>query len=117
MPSYFAGCVGGICGGGGTIRSERALTHTVRSPFFTGPLRSPLRIQNTFANECFMDELCAHAKADPVAFRLRHLQHSRTIGVLKAAAKCGELAGALFAEYRPLPGGNGQRTWHCLRRL
>ena len=86
VPSYFAGCAGGACGGGGTIRSERALTHTVRSPFFTGPLRSPLRIQNTFANECFMDELCAHAKADPVAFRLRHLHDSRTIGVLKAAA-------------------------------
>jgi nicotinate dehydrogenase subunit B len=33
-----------------------------------------------------MDELCAHAKADPVAFRLQHLQDSRTIGVLKAVA-------------------------------
>jgi CO/xanthine dehydrogenase Mo-binding subunit len=86
VPSYFAGCIGGTCAGGGTIRSERALTHTVRSPFFTGPLRSPLRIQNTFANECFMDELCARAKADPVAFRLQHLQDSRTSGVLKAAA-------------------------------
>jgi nicotinate dehydrogenase subunit B len=86
VPSYFAGCIGGSCGGGGTIRSERVLTHTVRSPFFTGPLRSPLRIQNTFANECFMDELCAHTKSDPVAFRLQHLQDSRVIGVLKAAA-------------------------------
>jgi CO/xanthine dehydrogenase Mo-binding subunit len=86
VPSYFAGCVGGSCQGDGTIRSERTLTHTVRSPFFTGPLRSPLRIQNTFANECFMDELCAHAKADPLAFRLQHLQNSRVIGVLKAAA-------------------------------
>jgi CO/xanthine dehydrogenase Mo-binding subunit len=86
VPSYFAGCIGGSCGGDGTVRSERALTHTVRSPFFTGPLRSPLRIQNTFANECFMDELCAHAKADPVGFRLQHLQNLRVIGVLKAAA-------------------------------
>src|SRR6202020_452676 len=86
VPSYFAGCIGGSCGGGGTIKSERVLTHTVRHPFFTGPLRSPLRIQNTFANECFMDELCAHARADPVAFRLQHLQNSRVIGVLKAAA-------------------------------
>jgi nicotinate dehydrogenase subunit B len=66
VPSYFAGCIEGACGGGGTIRSERALTHTVPSIFLTGPLRSPLRIQNTFANECFMDELCAHAKADAV---------------------------------------------------
>ena len=74
VPAYFAGCIDGSCDGNGTIRTERALTHTVRSPFFTGPLRSPLRIQNTFANECFMDELCAQAKADPVAFRLRHLK-------------------------------------------
>ncbi len=89
VPSYFAGCIAGKCGGGGTIQSERVLTHTVRSPFFTGPLRSPLRIQNTFATECFMDELCAHAKADPVAFRLQHLRDSRVIGVLNAAAKAG----------------------------
>ena len=87
VPSYFAGCIAGKCGGGGTIKSERVLTHTVRSPFFTGPLRSPLRIQNTFANECFMDELCAHAKADPVSFRLQHLRDSRVIGVLNAAAR------------------------------
>jgi nicotinate dehydrogenase subunit B len=87
VPSYFAGCIAGKCGGGGTIKSERVLTHTVRSPFFTGPLRSPLRIQNTFATECFMDELAAHAKADPLAFRLQHLRDSRVIGVLNAAAK------------------------------
>jgi len=87
VTSYFAGCIEGSCGGGGTIRRERALTHTVRSLFFTGPLRSPLRIQNTFANECFMDELCAQAKADPVDFRLRHLDNARVVGVIKAAAK------------------------------
>jgi nicotinate dehydrogenase subunit B len=90
VPPYFAGCVSGKCDGGGTIRSERALTHTVPSPFFTGPLRSPLRIQNTFATECFMDELCEQAKADPVEFRLRHLQNSRTIGVIKAAARASD---------------------------
>ncbi len=90
VPSYFAGCIAGTCGGDGTIRSERALTHNVRSPFFTGPLRSPLRIQNTFANECFMDELCAHTKADPVAFRLQHLQNPRVIGVLNAAARAAK---------------------------
>ncbi len=87
VPSYFAGCIAESCDGGGTIRSERVLTHTVRSPFFTGPLRSPLRIQNTFANECFMDELCAQAKADPLVFRLRHLHDARLIAVLNAAAK------------------------------
>jgi nicotinate dehydrogenase subunit B len=104
VPSYFAGCVAGGCGGDGTIRSERALTHTVRSRFFTGPLRSPLRIQNTFANECFLDELCARAKADPVAFRLQHLQNSRVIGVLKAAAN------AASWQSRPSPMPNPSRA-------
>ena len=50
-PSYVTGRVGGRCGGTGTVASERVLTHTVRSPFFTGPLRSPARLQNTFAHE------------------------------------------------------------------
>ena len=86
VPPYVAGCIAGACGGEGTIRSERVVTHTVRSPLFTGPLRSPLRIQHTFANESFMDELCARAGADPVAFRLRHLRDERIIGVLRAAA-------------------------------
>ena len=86
VPAYLAGCIDGTCGGAGTIRHERVLTHTVSSPFFTGPLRSPLRIQNTFANECFMDELCAEAKDDPLAFRLKHLTDTRLAGVLKAVA-------------------------------
>jgi nicotinate dehydrogenase subunit B len=90
VPAYMAACIQTDCTGGGTVRSERVLTHTVRSPFFTGPLRSPLRIQNTFANECFMDELSAHAGADPVAFRLRHLQPGRLSAVLEAAAKAAQ---------------------------
>ena len=87
VPSYLAGCIAGKCGGSGSIRSERVLTHSVPSPFFTGPLRSPLRLQNTFAHECFMDEISAYAKADPVAYRLRHLRDPRVIDVVKAAAK------------------------------
>jgi CO/xanthine dehydrogenase Mo-binding subunit len=86
VPSYLVGCVGGKCGGTGSIRSERVRTHAVASPFFTGPLRSPLRLQNTFAHECFMDEICASVKADPVAYRLQHLRDPRMIDVVKAAA-------------------------------
>jgi nicotinate dehydrogenase subunit B len=114
VPSYFAGCVSGNCGGGGTIRSERALTHTVRSPFFTGPLRSPLRIQNTFANECFMDELCAHANADPVTFRLQHLQDYRTIGVIKAAAKAVDWEVRTVKTSRPRTGVVSGRGIACV---
>jgi nicotinate dehydrogenase subunit B len=97
VPSYVGGCVGGKCGGTGSVRSERVLTHTVNSPFFTGPLRSPLRLQNTFAHECFMDELSAHAKADPVAYRLRHLREPRIVDVVKAAAQAAKW------ETRPSP--------------
>jgi nicotinate dehydrogenase subunit B len=86
-PSYVTGCVGATCGGTGTITAERVLTHTVPSPFFTGPLRSPSRLQNTFAHECFLDEIAARVKADPVAYRLRHLRDPRLIEVVKAAAK------------------------------
>jgi nicotinate dehydrogenase subunit B len=87
IPSYVVGHVGGADRGAGTIKSERALLHNVVSPFWTGPLRSPQRLQNTFAHESFMDELAARAKADPVEFRLRHLSEPRMVDVVKAAAK------------------------------
>jgi CO/xanthine dehydrogenase Mo-binding subunit len=90
VPEYVAGCAGGVCNGSGTVKSERVLTHTVESPFYTGPLRSPLRIQNTFANECFLDELAAAVNADPVEYRLRHLRNERVRGVLQAVAKAAK---------------------------
>ncbi|MBZ5700154.1 MAG: molybdopterin-dependent oxidoreductase [Acidobacteriia bacterium] len=97
VPSYVAGQVGGAAQGTGTVKSERSLLHNVPSSFWTGPLRSPQRLQNTFAHECFMDELAVHAQADPVAFRLRHLSYSRLIDVVKAAAKAANW------ETRPSP--------------
>ena len=87
VASYMAGQVGGKAQGTGTIQAERSLLHNVESSFWTGPLRSPQRLQNTFAHESFMDELAAAAQADPVAFRLRHLSHPRLMDVVKAAAK------------------------------
>jgi len=90
VPSYVTGCSGGVCGGTGTIRSERVLSRVVESPFFTGPLRSPARLQNTFAHESFLDEIAASVKADPVQYRLRHLGDPRLREVLTtAAAKAG----------------------------
>jgi CO/xanthine dehydrogenase Mo-binding subunit len=86
-PSYVSGRVARKAGGAGTVASERVLTHTVASPFFTGPLRSPSRLQNTFAHESFLDEIAARLKADPVAYRLRHLSDARLKAVVSAAAK------------------------------
>jgi len=87
VPSYVTGSVNGVSGGTGTVRSERMLSRLVESPFWTGPLRSPNRLQNTFAHECLMDEIAARVKVDPVAYRLRHLRDPRLIAVLNAAAK------------------------------
>jgi len=86
VPSYAAGVVAGQAQGTGNISGERVLIHNVVSPFWTGPLRSPERFQNTFAHESFIDELAAKAQADPVEFRLRHLSHQRLREVLKGAA-------------------------------
>ena len=86
-PSYVTGCAGGHCGGTGTVKGERVLVHNVQSFFFTGPLRSPSRLQNTFAHESIMDEAAAHLGVDPVAFRLDHLSDSRLIKVLQAVAE------------------------------
>jgi len=97
VPSYFAGAVGGMDHGTGKVKGERVLVHNVESPFWTGPLRSPARLQNTFAHECFMDELAARVKADPLDYRLRHLKDPRLIEVAKAAAKSAKW------EARPSP--------------
>jgi CO/xanthine dehydrogenase Mo-binding subunit len=86
-PNYVAGCAGGACGGTGTVRSERVLSHSIASPFWTGPLRSPSRLQNTFAHESFIDELAARMKTDPLAYRLRHLQDPRLINVAREVTK------------------------------
>lgn len=90
VPSYVAGRVGGANQGAGKVTSERVLLHSVISPFWTGPLRSPSRLQNTFAHECFMDELAAKVKADPVEYRLRHLAHARLRDMVQQAAKAAK---------------------------
>ena len=104
VPSYVAGRVDGTNRGTGTVKSERVLLHNVQSPFWTGPLRSPARLQNTFAHECFMDELAAKVKTDPLAYRLRHLSDPRLSDVLKAAAKAANW------DPRPSPKPNLRKT-------
>lgn len=103
-PSYVTGCVGGRCEGTGAVTSQRVLTHNVKSLFWTGPLRSPARLQNTFAHESFMDELASVAKADPVDYRLRHLRDPRLIEVVKSVAKAANW------QTRPSPRSGMRRT-------
>ena len=103
-PSYVTGCVEGRCGGTGLVASQRVLTHTVESPFWTGPLRSPWRLQNTFAHESFIDEIAAFLRQDPVDYRLRHLADPRLIEVLTAASDAAQWQ----TRPSPRPGIRGQ---------
>ena len=63
-----------------------------QSPFRQGSYRALAATANNFARESFMDELAAAAGADPLAFRLAHLegdrQETRRLrAVLEAAAE------------------------------
>jgi len=59
------------------------------SPLRTSHQRDPVGPQIHFASESFIDELALAAKADPVAFRLRHLSGRDAAAVKAAAEKFG----------------------------
>jgi nicotinate dehydrogenase subunit B len=70
-----------------TFPNAHAVCHRLETtPFRPSWIRTPGRMQNTYANESFMDELAAAAGADPIEFRLRHMNDQRGIAVLKAVA-------------------------------
>jgi nicotinate dehydrogenase subunit B len=46
-------------------------------------LRGVSAMPNTFAHECYIDELAAAAAVDPVEFRLRHLRDERALDLIK----------------------------------
>ena len=53
----------------------------------TSHLRDPEGPATSFATESFMDEIAAVAGADPVEFRIKHLEDDRAKAVLTAAAQ------------------------------
>ncbi|MGI4860150.1 MAG: molybdopterin cofactor-binding domain-containing protein, partial [Janthinobacterium lividum] len=53
----------------------------------TSWLRGVSALPNSFAHDAFLDELAAHAQADPLAFRLRHLADPRARELLDATAR------------------------------
>ncbi len=52
-----------------------------KTPFRPSWIRTPGRMQNTYANECFVDELAAAANADPLEFRLKYLDPADKRGI------------------------------------
>jgi isoquinoline 1-oxidoreductase subunit beta len=56
-------------------------------PLRHGSYRGLAATANNFARECFMDELATAAGADPLEFRLAHLENARLRAVLESAAQ------------------------------
>jgi CO/xanthine dehydrogenase Mo-binding subunit len=74
----------------GFANHEAKLNRLDNTPFRPSWIRSPGRMQNTFAVECFLDECAAAADADAVEYRQRHLKDARGLETLRAAvAKAG----------------------------
>jgi len=69
------------------IPNTKILSAGSNSPLRQGSYRCLAATGNNFARESFMDELAAAAGADPLAFRLAHLENPRIRAVLEAAAK------------------------------
>jgi nicotinate dehydrogenase subunit B len=81
-------------------------------PIRVSALRALGAYTNVFAIESFMDELAAAAKADPVEYRLRHIDDARARDVIRLAAERfgwdkyqkqnGNGRGFAFARYKNL---------------
>jgi nicotinate dehydrogenase subunit B len=71
-----------------TLPNARVDHHFLGVPQLrSSALRSLGAYHNVFSIESFMDELAHAAASDPVAFRLRHLDDPRAIGVVREAAR------------------------------
>ena len=69
------------------IDNVKTTAHRLEStPFRPAWIRSPGRMQNSFANESFFDEVAAHTKTDPLEARLHYLQDVRGRALLERLA-------------------------------
>jgi CO/xanthine dehydrogenase Mo-binding subunit len=114
IPSYVRGAgTNGTSRYLGKVGIERVIIHTIPSPFFTGPLRSPNRLENTFVHECIIDEVAAKVGADPVEYRLRHLNDVPVTAVVSGERlkEClRAVAEAANWDTRPSPKPGNPRT-------
>jgi nicotinate dehydrogenase subunit B len=73
----------------------RTVAHRLaETPLRPSWIRAPGRMQNTFCNESFMDELAAAVGADPLEFRLRYLNDPRGVELLKRLARLAQWQGS-----------------------
>jgi len=69
------------------VGKERTEYVNSEPPLRHGSYRTLAATANTFGRECFLDELAEAAGADPLEFRLAHLENERIRAVLTEAAK------------------------------
>jgi CO/xanthine dehydrogenase Mo-binding subunit len=70
-----------------TVPNINTVCHRLENTLFKPSwIRTPGRMQNTYANESFLDELAAAAGVDPLDFRLRHLKDERGTELLRRLA-------------------------------
>jgi CO/xanthine dehydrogenase Mo-binding subunit len=79
--------------------NQKIVHHFIpQMPIRVSALRTLGAYANVFAVECFMDEMAALAKADPVAFRLAHMKDPRARAVIEKVAA--------MANWKPGEAGN-----------
>ena len=77
-----------------TFPNVKTVAHRLaETPLRPSWIRAPGRMQNTFCNEAFVDELAAAAGADPLEFRLKHLDDPRGTELLKRLASLAQWKG------------------------
>ena len=83
------------------------------TPFKPAWIRSPGRMQNSFANESFFDEIAAFAKMDPLEMRLQYLKDERGKALLERLASLSALAHVAEVITRH----QACRSWACLYKV
>lgn len=92
------------------VPAVKTTCHRLEStPFRPSWIRTPGRMQNTYANEAFLDECAAEAGADPVEYRLRLLprDEARAREVLERVAR--------LANWQTRPSPQRDRSGDILR--
>ena len=72
----------------------------VDTPLPAAWIRAPGRMQNTFGNESFLDEIAAATGVDPFEIRIRYLTDPRGLELLERLRQLREVGAARLASAR-----------------
>lgn len=69
-----------------TIPHKKIVVHDLAPIVRAAWMRGVSALPNTFAHECFIDELAYEAQQDPIDFRMSHITDTRMIELIKGTA-------------------------------